>query len=148
MTSKRTSKKYLSRAYENYDKLHREYKLDELSPSKAVHWFCKKCTFDPSLSIKNCGGEGGDGFKKCQFYDYRMGSLNGSTEKELLRKISKYCQEECCDGKKMMEMMCQGRHCPLYFYRYGKNPKRQKSAKRNNNLPEREEEMEAEMCLP
>jgi hypothetical protein len=138
MTSRRVSKKQLENAYAIYDQLDRDYTLDELTPLQAVYYFCKKCIFESSISVRNCGRQGNDRFKRCKLYKYRMGKLNGNSEKDVLKTIHSYCTEECCDGEELMVSMCEGQTCPLYHYRHGKNPKRQKAAKDKDNLSSNE----------
>ena len=134
MTSHLVSKSKRAQSIKNYKKLDRTYYLEELTPLKAIHIFCKKDSFNVGDTVRDCGG------KDCAFYKYRMGKLNGDSEKDVLDTIRNYCINECCDGKEMMEKICEGDHCPLYHYRYGTNPKRQEAAKEKDNLQLKQKE--------
>ena len=128
MTSRRITQKEFARVYANYDKYDREYTLEELTPLRATYYHCKLCTTDPSLSVRDCGGEGGKGFHRCELYKYRMGRRNGDTEKDVLKAIKKYAEYNY-----EVKLGC-GPAIPLAFYQDGKNPKRQWAAKKSDNL--------------
>jgi len=99
--------------------------MDNLTPGKAIRKFCVNCAGN-SLMVKNCGGdkllnkdEGNNGV--CYFYKFRMGK--GRPSVKLIRKM---CIE--CTGKSYNIIAnCPSTDCPLYKYRFGKNPNYQKT---------------------
>jgi len=93
-----------------------------MTPLKAIRKICIACVGDP-YAVKECGGDkcvGGQGDKKggCHFWPYRMG--RGRPSVKLIRR---FCLE-CMGDSKQMVAQCQSVDCPLYQYRFGKNPKR------------------------
>ena len=91
-----------------------------LTPGKAIRKFCVECAGSP-LMVKNCGGdqllnkeEGNNGV--CYFYPFRMGK--GRPSVKLIRKM---CLE--CTGKAYSVISnCPSTKCPIYKFRFGKNP--------------------------
>ncbi len=91
-----------------------------LTPSQAIRKFCIQCV-GTYQQVPTCGGNKipeGFGHKgECFFYQYRM--KKGRPSVKLIRRM---CLE--CQGKSAYWVKhCQDAECPLYEFRFGKNPK-------------------------
>ena len=94
--------------------------LQKLTPKQTVHNWCHYCV----QSRADRDVEGCTGYivyatgKPCPFYEYRMG------DKRISVKIfRKFCLE-CMGGSSLMVAECEKENCPMYSYRFGKNPAR------------------------
>jgi hypothetical protein len=92
-----------------------------MTPLKAIRKFCIQCVGSAS-EVKNCGGDKmlgqGDSARRCWFYDYRMGRGRPS-----VKIIRKHCLE-CMGGSRKLVAQCINFDCPVYIFRFGRNPNR------------------------
>ena len=108
-----------------------------MSPKQAVREFCKECVGNNSHQVKSCGGDKmlnqGDKTNQCLLYPFRNG--RGRPTVKLIRR---FCLE-CLGGSRKLVRECQNPQCPLYSFRFGKNPNRAHNNKKNcekNSLEE------------
>jgi len=112
--------------------------MKNLTPIKAIRSRCKDCSETPE-EIKNCPCfENNGSIEKCPLWPYRMGHRPTEEEKEKfgkyltpIKSIRKYCLW-CCGGSRKLVRECPVKDCPLWKYRFGKNPNLK--GKRVNNL--------------
>jgi hypothetical protein len=92
-----------------------------MTPLKTIRKFCIQCV-DSASEVRKCGGDKmlgqGDLNLRCWFYDYRMGRGRPS-----VKIIRKHCLE-CMGGSYKLVAQCSKFDCPLYVFRFGKNPNR------------------------
>lgn len=94
--------------------------LKKLSPKQTVHNWCHYCVQSRAdIDVEKCTGyivyaTG----QPCPFYEYRMGDKRIS-----VKVFRKFCLE-CMGGSARMVEECDKVNCPMYLYRFGKNPAR------------------------
>ena len=92
----------------------------KLSPKQTVHNWCHYCVQSRAdADVENCTGyivyaTG----QPCPFYPYRMADKRIS-----VKVFRKFCLE-CMGGSARMVEECEKENCPIYPYRFGKNPAR------------------------
>jgi hypothetical protein len=92
-----------------------------VTPLKAIRKFCIQCV-GTAGEVKKCGGDKmlgqGDPNGQCWFYPYRMGRGRPS-----VKTIRKHCLE-CTGGSRKLVAQCIDFDCPVYIFRFGRNPNR------------------------
>jgi hypothetical protein len=85
-----------------------------MTPGEAIRAICVDCVGSVK-AVRDCMGDtlvtG-----PCQFYKYRMGKGRPS-----VKTIRKHCLY-CMNGDWRLIKSCHTVNCPLYSFRYGKNP--------------------------
>lgn len=100
-----------------------------MTPGESVRKFCVQCVGGESHSrdVKDCGGDhclngGGDEKGICYFYKYRMS--RGRPSVKTIRKMCLYCM--CGSSEQIKEctgnVEKEGLYCPLWEFRFGRNP--------------------------
>ena len=96
-----------------------------MTPLKAIRLRCLDCK-ETTTEIRNCefgkdDPSNANSPKACPLYPFRMQKkeVKGST----LKAIRKYCLW-CMNGQANEIQLCPSMDCPLYQYRFGKNPAR------------------------
>jgi len=92
------------------------------TPKACVRRFCVQCVGSP-YEVETCGGDKmfgdqGDKNNQCWFYPYR--NKKGRPSVKLIRKM---CLE-CMGGSPKLVSECTSTDCPLFPFRFGKNPNR------------------------
>jgi len=85
--------------------------MKKLTPLKSIRKKCLDCQ-ETYTDVKKCK------FIECFLYPFRMG-----TGRAKVRNIRRYCLWCCVNNKKEVRL-CPSESCPLYLYRFGKNPAR------------------------
>lgn len=104
----------------------------ELTPLTAIRKNCLECSCGNTKEVRFCKS------KKCPIYPYRMGNnpkrdsdpdeeaLKIIRDKNLtpIKAIRKKCLDCMCGSYKEVDLcdLGVGEKCPLFPYRYGKNP--------------------------
>lgn len=100
-----------------------------MTPLQAIRKFCTQCV-GSTAEVKACGGDKmfgqGDSNCQCYFYPYRMGRGRPS-----VKTIRKHCLE-CMGGSRKLVAQCINFNCPLYVFRFGKNPNRVRKEKKSS----------------
>jgi hypothetical protein len=94
--------------------------VKRLTPGQAIHAFCIDCV-GSSYTVKDCTGDRmlgnqGDSNNVCYFYRYRLG-----TGRPSVKLIRQFCLE-CMGNSHLLVKECSSVDCPVYEYRFGKNP--------------------------
>ena len=97
-------------------------KQDQMTPGKAIRSMCVACV-GSAHEVRDCGGDKcsngqSDENGACYFYQHRMGAGRPS-----VKNIRKFCLE-CMGSSSQLVEECENLSCPVYQYRFGKNPKR------------------------
>jgi len=91
-----------------------------MTPLKSIRKFCVQCA-GSSREVSKCGGHrifGDDGNEsnRCLFYKFRKGRGRPS-----VKIIRKHCLA-CMGGSYDLVRNCTSFECPVYIFRFGKNP--------------------------
>lgn len=105
--------------------------MDNRNPSGAIRLKCLNCCLDSSHEVKLCSCE-----NICVLHPFRTGkAIKGASK---LKAIRQYCLG-CGEGTHKAVQKCQFTDCPLYPYRFGKNPNRKRNLtdEERKNIAER-----------
>ncbi len=101
------------------------------TPLKAIRLFCLACVGHNAAEVHRCGGDKPLGGGRCNLYPYRLGKGRPS-----VKTIRRECLS-CCCGSRDSVAACPSEACPIWPYRFGKNPARTGQGRSENLFPNR-----------
>lgn len=87
--------------------------MKKLTPLQSIKYRCRDCK-ETNTEVKNCK------FKDCELYLFRNGKR--VLGKSRLKSIRKHCLWCCYEQNKEVKLCPSKIDCPLWIYRFGKNP--------------------------
>jgi hypothetical protein len=88
----------------------------KLTPGRAVRKFCLHCCGNNEAEVRRCDANSDPNYASCLFHKHRL-----SKGRVSVRTIRKVCLS-CMGNSSAMVEACLEINCPIYIYRFGKNP--------------------------